>query len=422
MPTTCVVGILWGDEGKGKVIDYLAADADYVVRYGGGHNAGHTLVLPSGKVVLNLVPSGVVREHTKNVIGNGVVVDPIHLCAEIDRLTERGVKIELGQNLLVSERAHVIVGAHREQDHWTENLRGDTKIGTTGRGIGPAYGDRSARIGLRLGDLIRPDRLAAAVAAFAHQKNAWFEPAGLPRIDVDSTIAELRAAGERLAPAIQDTGRLLREARLAGQRILIEGAQGCLLDLEHGTYPFVTSSNASTGGAFSGTGLPPHELEVIGIAKAYATRVGEGPFPTEYDGDLADRLRQAGNEFGSATGRPRRCGAFDSVAVRYSGAVAGVDRLVLTNLDVLRGFELRIAVGYKLPDGSTTTAMPAFDLERVEPEYVELPGFDEDVTNVREWAGLPANARAYVEAIEEHTGLAVRTISVGPGREQVIVR
>ncbi len=422
MPTTCVVGILWGDEGKGKVIDYLAADADFVVRYGGGHNAGHTLVLPSGKVVLHLVPSGVVREHTVNVIGNGVVVDPIHLCSEIERLRTRGLELELGQNLLVSERAHVILDAHRQQEQWAEAQRGDTKIGTTGRGIGPAYSDRTNRVGLRLGDLVRPERLRAALTAFGQHKNAWFQAVGLERFDVERTYDQLAAAAETLAPAIRDTGAILRDAQKAGKRILLEGAQGCLLDVEHGSYPFVTSSHASTGGAFSGTGLPPHSIEVVGIAKAYATRVGEGPFPTEIDGDVADRLREAGNEFGSTTGRPRRCGWFDSVAVRYSGDVAGVDRLVLTNLDVLRGFPLRIATSYALPGGERVTAMPAFDLERVEPDYVELPGFDEDITGVRAWDDLPSNARAYVEAIEQHTGLPVGTISVGPGREQVIVR
>lgn len=422
MPTTCVVGILWGDEGKGKVIDYLAADADFVVRFGGGHNAGHTLVLASGKVVLHLVPSGVVHSHTTNVIGNGVVVDPLHLCSEISRLRERELDIELGRNLLLSERAHVILQAHRQQDHWAEQLRGKGKIGTTGRGIGPAYGDRCARVGLRLGDLIRPELLRAGLEAIAEQKNGWFASAGLPRFEVEKTFDELLAAGDQLRAGITDTGALLRQARLDGKRILFEGAQGCLLDLEHGTYPYVTSSSASTGGAFSGSGLPPHQMRVIGIVKAYATRVGEGPFPTELHDETGDRLRAAGNEFGSTTGRPRRCGWFDGVAVRYTGAVAGVDELVLTNLDVLRGFPLRIATAYRLADGSTTTAMPAFELEGATPIYEELPGFDEDITDVRSWAGLPANARDYIGAIEQRTGLAVRTISVGPARDQVIVR
>ncbi|MCU0863871.1 MAG: adenylosuccinate synthase [Planctomycetes bacterium] len=422
MPTTCVVGILWGDEGKGKVIDYLAADTDFVVRFGGGHNAGHTLVLPTGKLVLHLIPSGIVHAHTVNVIGNGVVVDPVHLCGEIDKLRQRGLRVDLGRNLLLSERAHVIVDAHRRQDQWAEGLRGSGKIGTTGRGIGPAYADRCARIGLRLGDLIRPDRLRAALHGLALQKNAWFAPAGLPALDVEAMFGELAAAGERLRPGIVDAGAVLRDAHAAGKRILLEGAQGCLLDVEQGTYPFVTSSHASTGGAFSGTGLPPHPMRTVGIAKAYATRVGEGPFPTELKDELGNRLRIAGNEFGSTTGRPRRCGWFDTVAVRYSGAVSGVGELVLTNLDVLRGFPLQLCTAYRMPDGSSTTALPAFDLEAVQPQLVELPGFTEDLREVRRFEALPANARAYVQAIERHTGLPIRTVSVGPERQQVILR
>ncbi|HEX6810495.1 MAG TPA: adenylosuccinate synthase [Planctomycetota bacterium] len=423
MPTTCVVGILWGDEGKGKVIDFLAAETDFVVRFGGGHNAGHTLVLPSGKLVLNLVPSGIVHSHTVNVIGNGVVVDPIHLCAEIDKLRERGLEIELGRNLLVSERAHVIVEAHRRQDQWAENLRGSGKIGTTGRGIGPAYADRCSRVGLRMGDLLRKGRLEQTLRVLAEQKNAWFTAAGLQPIDVAAMVRELAAAGDKLRSGIVDTGAMLRAAHEAGKRILLEGAQGCLLDVEQGTYPFVTSSHASTGGAFNGTGLPPHALRVIGIAKAYATRVGEGPFPTELKDDLGNRLRTAGNEYGSTTGRPRRCGWFDTVAVRYSGAVSGATELVMTNLDVLRGFSpLRLCVAYRLPDGRATTELPAFDLDGVVPEFLDLPGFDQDLRAVRRFEDLPQRAQAYVQAVEKHSGLGIRTISVGPEREQLILR
>ena len=422
MPTTCVVGILWGDEGKGKVIDFLAADTDFVVRFGGGHNAGHTLVLPSGKLVLHLIPSGIVHPHTVNVIGNGVVVDPIHLCSEIDKLRGRGLDVRLGQNLLLSERAHVIVEAHRRQDQWTEAQRGSGKIGTTGRGIGPAYADRCSRIGLRLGDLLRPDALQKALVGFAAQKNAWFHPAGLAPVDTETLGRELTAAGDKLRAGIVDAGAVLRRAHKDGKRILLEGAQGCLLDLEQGTYPFVTSSHASTGGAFSGTGLPPHAMRTVGIAKAYATRVGEGPFPTELKDELGDKLRIAGNEFGSTTGRPRRCGWFDTVAVRYSGAVSGASELVLTNLDVLRGFPLKLCVGYRLADGTRTGDLPAFDLDRVTPELIELPGFTEDLREVRHFDKLPLNARQYVQAIEQHTGIPIRTISVGPERQQVILR
>jgi len=422
MPTTCVVGILWGDEGKGKVIDYLAADTDFVVRFGGGHNAGHTLVLPSGKLVLHLVPSGIVHPHTVNVIGNGVVVDPLHLCDEVAGLHERGMQVELGRNLLISERAHVILAAHRRQDEWAEKVRGSGRIGTTGRGIGPAYSDRCARVGLRMGDLCRPEALKNALTALAEQKNALFGPAGIEPLDCEQMLKELLAAGEKLKPGIVDTGAVLRQARRDDKRVLLEGAQGCLLDLEHGTYPFVTSSHASTGGAFSGTGMPPHEMKTVGIVKAYATRVGEGPFPTELHDEVGEKIRAAGNEYGSTTGRPRRCGWFDAVAVRYSGEVSGADELVLTCFDVLRGFPLKLATGYRLPNGDVTTALPAFDLERVEPQFVELPGFDEDISAVRVFDDLPANAKAYVQAIEEHTGLRVGTISVGPGRDQVIQR
>ncbi len=423
MSTTCVVGILWGDEGKGKVIDFLADDADFVVRFGGGHNAGHTLILPSGKLVLHLVPSGIVHPGVINVIGNGVVVDPLHLVGEIARLRERGLSIELGRNLLVSERAHVILEAHRVQDHWHEVARGKGRIGTTGRGIGPCYADRCTRIGLRMGDLLRPEGLRAGIERLCAEKNPLFHGAGLQELSADALFEQLAAAGAHLRAAICDTGHLLRQAQRGGKRILLEGAQGCLLDVEHGTYPFVTSSHASTGGAFSGTGLPPHELKVVGIAKAYATRVGEGPFPSEIHGELAERLRTAGKEFGSTTGRPRRIGWFDAVAVRYSGELSGADELVVTNLDVLAGFEpLRIVTGYRLADGTVTDRFVAFDLDTVTPILAELPGFTGDLRGCRTFGELPPTARSYIEAIERHTHLSVRTISVGPERQQVIVR
>ena len=427
MPTTCVVGILWGDEGKGKVIDSLAAGTDFVVRFGGGHNAGHTLVLPpeiagEGKLVLHLVPSGIVHPHTVNVIGNGVVVDPAHLCEEISKLQKRGISIDLGRNMLVSERAHVILPAHQRQDLLAESGRGNGKIGTTGRGIGPAYSDRCSRLGLRVGDLIRPAALRQALTALAAEKNVLFAPAGVEPVDVDEMYEQLLAAGEKLRPAIVDTGVVLRKARSEGKRILLEGAQGCLLDLEHGTYPFVTSSHASTGGAFSGTGMPPHEMHTVGIVKAYATRVGEGPFPTELFDETADKLRAAGKEYGSTTGRPRRIGWFDAVAVGYSCGISGAHELVLTSLDVLQGFPLKLAVDYKMADGSLTKNLPAFDLEKVEPQFLELPGFDENICDIRDYDALPDNAKNYVMAIEKHTGLRVGTISVGPGRDQLIKR
>lgn len=423
MSTTCVVGILWGDEGKGKVIDFLAAEADFVVRYGGGHNAGHTLILPSGKMVLHLVPSGIVHRRVVNVIGNGVVVDPLHLVQEIEGVKKRGLPVELGQNLFLSERAHVILEAHRVQDQWHEQARGKGRIGTTGRGIGPAYADRCTRIGLRLGDLVRPERLRAGIERLCAEKNPLFRGAGLPELSPGVLFEQLAAAGEVLRPGIADTGHLLREARQQEKRILLEGAQGCLLDVEHGTYPYVTSSHASTGGAFSGTGLPPHTMRVVGIVKAYATRVGEGPFPSELHGDFAERLRKAGNEYGSTTGRPRRIGWFDAVAVRYSAALSGADELVVTNLDVLSGFDsIELVTHYRLPDGTTTDRFVAFDLEDCKPVTERFPGFTENLRACRRFQDLPLAAQRYVEAIERHTGLSVKTISVGPGRDEVILR
>ncbi len=424
MPTTCVIGLLWGDEGKGKIIDWFAQDADYVVRYGGGHNAGHTLITQGEKLVLHLVPSAILRDGVCNVIGNGVVVDPFHLCEEVDGLRKRGISVELGQNLLVSEAAHVILPLHREQDHLGEKLRGNEKIGTTGRGIGPAYSDRAARSGLRIGDLIRPERLEKALDRLLTERNQVFKAFGLPAIDAAALKTELLALGETLRPAICDTGRILREADRSGKRILCEGAQGVLLDVDHGSYPFVTSSSSSTGGIAVGTGLPPTALSTVrGIVKAYGTRVGAGPFPCELEDATGDALRKAGNEFGSTTGRPRRCGWFDAVAVRYSVEVSGATELTLTMLDVLQGFDtLKVCVAYKLPDGTEIDHFPAFDLERVEPVYREFPGFDADLTGVRSYDELPAVAREYVEALEALCGVPVKTISVGPGRDQVMFR
>jgi adenylosuccinate synthase len=423
MPTTAVIGLLWGDEGKGKIIDLLAEDAEFVVRYGGGHNAGHTIHRPDGKVVLHLLPSGAFRDGVVNIIGNGVVVDPWHLVGELDRLAGRGATLRLGRDLLVSERAPLVLPLHQALDRVAEKLRGAGRIGTTGRGIGPAYADRASRGGLRVGDLVRPERLAARLAQLVGEKAPLLRAFELPELDADALRVELIALGERLAPAIADTGSVLREAWRAGRRILLEGAQGVLLDVDHGTYPFVTSSSASTGGIPVGTGLPPAAVErVFGVVKAYATRVGEGPFPTELRSELGDRLRIAGNEFGSTTGRPRRCGWFDAVAVRYACDVAGATALVVTNLDVLSGFEpLRIAVAYDGP-GGRLERFPAYDLDKAQPVYRELPGFTADLREVRTFAALPAAARAYVECIEALAGVPVAIVSVGPGREQVIRR
>lgn len=422
MPATCVIGLLWGDEGKGKIIDRLAENVDVVARYGGGHNAGHTIHWRGERVVLHLVPSGILREGVQNVIGNGVVVDPAHLLEEIEGLRVRGVRVDLGENLVVSERAHVVLGLHRALDAAGERALGAGRIGTTGRGIGPCYADRASRLGLRMGDLLRPDLLEDRLRALLAAKEPQLRAVGaeLPRLE--TLREECLALGARLAPAVADTGDLLRSAYERGRHILFEGAQGVLLDVDHGTYPYVTSSSAAPGGVAPGSGLPPRALDrVLGVVKAYATRVGEGPFPTELEGELGDALRAAGREYGSTTGRPRRCGWFDAVAVRYAARVSGVDRMVLTNLDVLAGFDpLRIAVAYDRPDGGRTDRFPAYDLDSVAPVYRELEGFEGDLRGCRRRADLPTPARVFVETVEELVGVEVGWISVGPERDQVI--
>jgi len=422
MTTACVTGLLWGDEGKGKIIDLLCEDAEFVVRYGGGHNAGHTLVHEGERMVLHLVPCGIRRPGVINVIGNGVVVDPFHLTEELRDLREGGFDLRLGENLLISERCHVILPSHRQLDCAAESIRADGKIGTTGRGIGPTYADRASRLGLRMGDLIRPANLELGIARFLAEKNPVLESMGLELIDAAALHADLSRLGEQFADGICDTGIVLRRAVAEGRKVLMEGAQGVLLDVDHGTYPFVTSSNASTCGIAPGTGMAPSTIgATYGVVKAYATRVGEGPFPSELSGDMANRLREAGNEFGSTTGRPRRCGWFDAVAVRYAVDVAGADELVITNLDVLSGFDpLPVCTAYRTPDGSSTDLFPAFDLGKVKPVYQELEGFSEDVTGVRRFEDLPRAAQEYVTAIEGLVGARASVISVGPGRDQVI--
>ncbi|MCC6670703.1 MAG: adenylosuccinate synthase [Planctomycetes bacterium] len=419
----CVLGVLWGDEGKGKIIDVLAQDADVVARYGGGHNAGHTLVWRGERLVLHLIPSGILRPQVLNVIGNGVVVDPFHLRNELEGLVAKGVEVRLGTNLLVSERAPLILPLHRALDQVAEHVRGAGRIGTTGRGIGPAYADRANRSGLRVGDLIRPQRLAAGLEHLLAEKNPVLKAFGLPPIEAGPLAEDLLRIGEGLGAAVADTGAVLRRALRDGRRVYFEGAQGVLLDVDHGTYPFVTSSSASSGGVAIGSGVPPAAIQrVVGVVKAYATRVGEGPFPSELADATGERLRVAGREYGSTTGRPRRCGWFDAVACRYSVDVAGITELVVTNLDVLRGFDpIRVAVAYQVA-GRRVTEFPAFDLDEVRPEYQDLPGFQEDITGVRRFADLPAAAQRYIETLEGLAGVRVGLISVGPAREQVIWR
>lgn len=425
MSSLSVFGAQWGDEGKGKIIDLLASDADVVVRYQGGANAGHTVVVGEDTYVLHLVPSGVLHEGKLNVIGNGVAVDPVVLLGELDGLADRGVQIG-SDRLLVSGRAHVIFDFHRHIDNMSEVWRGDGRIGTTGRGIGPCYADKASRTGLRVADLLDPDRCAERLRPALAEKNALLEKVyGEAPHSIEDECDRYVRVGQRLAPFVADTGAAVRRAYAEGRRVLFEGAQGVMLDIDHGTYPFVTSSNTGTGGIAPGAGFPPRDLErSIGIAKAYCTRVGEGPFPSEAHGPIGERIREAGGEYGATTGRPRRCGWIDLVALRYALELNGADALVVTNLDVLSGFdELRAGVAYRIGE-QRVTDYPAerADLEGVEVEYESHPGWVEDITAARQYGDLPDNARSYVEWLEGQVGVPIAMLSVGPERNQVVPR
>jgi adenylosuccinate synthase len=425
MPSLSVFGAQWGDEGKGKIIDRLAREADVVVRYQGGANAGHTVVVGGETYVLHLVPSGILHPGKRNVIANGVAVDPVVLLEELDQLSARGVEVR-PDRLRVSSSAHVIFDHHRRLDQLSERWLGAGRIGTTGRGIGPCYADKAARTGLRVADLLEPERLRRRLAAALAEKNAIFERVfGEPPEDLERLHERYAAIGERLAPFVGDTGAELRAAWRAGARILFEGAQGAMLDIDHGTYPYVTSSNTGVAGIGAGTGFPPTRIDqVLGIAKAYCTRVGEGPFPSEDRGAEGERLREVGREYGATTGRPRRCGWFDAVAMRYALDLNGATGWIVTNLDVLSAFdEIPVAVGYEL-DGRRIDAYPAArsGLEGVRAVFETRPGWGADISAVRAWAELPANARSYVEWIEERVGVPVTMISVGPERDQIVPR
>jgi adenylosuccinate synthase len=425
MPAVVVIGAQWGDEGKGKVVDILAADSDIIVRYQGGNNAGHTLVVDGQKTVLHLVPSGVLHEGKVCVIGNGVVVDPKVLAGEIDALRARGF-LRDDARLKISDRAHVILPHHKAIDLARERLRGEGRIGTTGRGIGPTYEDKMARVGIRFADLIDPEVFEQALAATLQEKNLYLrEILGAEALDLQHTLDEYRALAERFAPHVDDTAVYLHEALAAGKRVLFEGGQGTMLDIDHGTYPYVTSSNTTAGGVCTGSGVAPkHIRTVVGIAKAYTTRVGSGPFPTELHGDLGERLRKDGDEYGATTGRPRRCGWFDAVVVRHAVRLNGMDGLALTKLDVLAGVDpIRICVAYE-HRGRRLDGFPASlgVLRDVAPVYEEMPGWTEPLTGARSIDDLPANARAYVRRLEALTEAPALLVSVGAGREQTIVR
>jgi len=423
MPATLIVGTQWGDEGKGKVVDLLAADADVVVRFHGGNNAGHTLVVNGEKTVLNLIPAGVLHPGRICMIGPGVVVDPEVLVGEIEALRKRGY---LGDErwLRLSERAHLIMPYHRAIDRARERLRGAGSIGTTGRGIGPAYEDKMARTGIRVGDLFDEIGFREALERSVREKNGYLEAIlGEAPLSFDAILERYTVYRERLRPFVADAGEELRAALAAGRRVLLEGAQGVMLDVDHGTYPFVTSSSVVSGAAAGGAGLPPRAIgRIVGIAKAYTTRVGGGPFPTELTDALGDRLRADGDEYGATTGRPRRCGWFDAVVVRHAVALCGVDGLALTKLDVLTGVDpLCVCTGYEL-GGRRLDGPPATQRawETLTPRYEELPGWRESLGGARSLADLPANARRYVERLATLVGAPIALVSVGAPRDETI--
>ncbi|MBI5504250.1 MAG: adenylosuccinate synthase [Deltaproteobacteria bacterium] len=422
--TVAVIGLQWGDEGKGKIVDLLSGRADVVVRYQGGNNAGHTLVVDGRQTVMHLVPSGALHAQAVCVIGGGVVIDPTVLLQEVDELRARGLLAGAG-SLLVSQEAHIILPYHKAIDQARERKRGKGMIGTTGRGIGPAYEDKSARTGLRMADLSRPEHFTKRLREILADKNDYLHAMlAEERLDFEAMIRELLDCGRRLAPMIVDTSSFLDAAIRAGKTVLFEGAQGALLDVDHGTYPFVTSSNTGSGAVANGAGVAPRQLRrVVGISKAYTTRVGSGPFPTELNDALGERLRKEGGEYGATTGRPRRCGWFDAMVVRKSVRLSGVDAIALTKLDVLTGIDpLRLCVGYRLA-GQAIEGIPALadDYEAVEPVYEELAGWSESITAATSVEQLPAAARRYVARLEELVGVPVGILSTGPGRDQTMM-
>jgi adenylosuccinate synthase len=423
MANVVVVGAQWGDEGKGKIVDWLSERADIVVRFQGGHNAGHTLVIDNTTYKLSLLPSGVVREGKLGVIGNGVVVDPWALCQEIERLEQQGVAVSR-DNLRIAENATLILPLHGELDQMREASAGAGKIGTTGRGIGPAYEDKVGRRAIRVQDLKNLDTLGPKVDRILVHHNALRRGLGQPEIEKSALIAELTAVAPKILPYMDVTWDLLDHERRAGKRILFEGAQGALLDIDHGTYPFVTSSNTVAAQAAIGSGLGPHVIGyVLGIAKAYTTRVGSGPFPTELTDAIGDRLGERGQEFGVVTGRKRRCGWFDACLARQTIKVAGIDGIALTKLDVLDGFEtLKVCVGYML-DGERIDRLPAGHnaQARVTPIYETFDGWSQSTRGARSWGELPAQAVKYVRHIEELIECPVTLLSTSPERDCTIL-
>lgn len=421
MSSIVIMGSQWGDEGKGKMTDWLAQKADMIVRYQGGNNAGHTIAFNGKTYKLQLIPSGIFEPQKINVIGNGVVVNPKALLGELQMLKDAGVT---PSNLKISSRAHLILPYHIQLDIAQEKQRGDRKVGTTHNGIGPAYMDKAARIGIRMCDLLEKDTFATKLKENLAQKNALFEKIyDEEPFDFDSLFNEYYEYGQQLKDYVTDTSVLVNEAISAGKNVLFEGAQGIMLDLDHGTYPYVTSSNPVVGGALAGAGVGPQSLtKMVGVCKAYSTRVGEGPFPTELTNETGDWIREKAHEYGTVTGRPRRIGWFDAVAMRHAKRVSGMNCLSLNLLDIFTGLKkVKICTAYML-DGKQIDYYPASlkELERCEPVYEKFDGWTEDISTVTEYDQLPANAKKYLKRIEELTGLQLMTISVGPSREQTI--
>ncbi|MEJ2636025.1 MAG: adenylosuccinate synthase [Calditrichia bacterium] len=424
MSIMVVVGAQWGDEGKGKIVDILSAETDYVARYQGGANAGHTINLKGEKYILHLIPSGILHPETVCIIGNGVVVDPVALLEEIKLVREKGILVD--GRLFVSDRAHVIFPYHKLLDQLKEARDDQIKIGTTGRGIGPAYVDKFDRCGIRMGDMLNPPIFESKLRDNLETYNQLFESQyGQEKLNVDKTVREFMDIRQKMTPYIRDASVLLNQAVSDNKKILMEGAQGTLLDVDHGTYPFVTSSSPTSGGACTGTGVGPTRIsEVLGVMKAYTTRVGEGPFPTELQGEEGNHFRHVGQEFGATTGRPRRCGWFDMVIARYSVRVNGLTAVAITKLDVLDQLkEIKVCTAYKY-NGATLTDFPA-DLEvlkKCQPVYEVLPGWETSTEEALSFAELPLNAQNYIRYIEDRAGVPVSIISVGAMRQQTIIR
>ncbi|MEO6652264.1 MAG: adenylosuccinate synthase [Ilumatobacteraceae bacterium] len=421
MPVTVVVGAQWGDEGKAKIIDLLSKEHTYVVRYQGGHNAGHTVVVDGEKYALQLIPSGVLYDHVVPVIANGVVVDLPTLFNEIDTLEGRGIRCD---GLQVSTLAHLIFPWHQAHDAIAEAMRGDDKIGTTLKGIGPAYADKARRVGVRVGEVVDPIRFATTVRARAIAENTLIEQAGGDTLDVDEIVDRFVAYGERLRPYVADTVTLLHDALAGGAQILLEGAQATFLDLDHGTYPYVTSSNPTAGGACAGTGFGPRDIDrIVGITKAYTTRVGAGPFPTELLDDDGETLVDVGKEFGTVTGRRRRAGWLDCVMLRQAVRLNSLTEIALTKLDILDGFEtVKVCTGYRL-DGTLIDYYPDRSdiLAAVEPVYETLPGWQRDLSDTREPGELPEQAKAFLALVEAQVGVPVNVVGVGAERDDYLL-